>query len=220
MKHDRPEPSISSSPYTMLLKASASSFSFSTVQGVSPSPFQSFSSVSPSGLISSSSSSFLPTPSQRKGGEEFVVLAKAKESNSQLMTGVVFEPFEEMEKIQRTNQVCKEASEEERAHAGKLMKFQNTRGGKVVLQPIVQPQSEFYDEEKGDGLYERVPVCLAVMIYDLFFPATVGITRSVACGPSLEVSGAVLKLQWLAAFSVLRLCFPGLKMTAICFSLR
>ncbi|KAJ4972406.1 hypothetical protein NE237_005505 [Protea cynaroides] len=193
----------------MLLKASAaaSAFSLSTIQGVSRSPLQFSSSVSPSGLISSSPS-FLPTPSQRKGGEGFVVSAKSKESNSQLMTGVVFEPFKEMKRMsmeslvpvapqqslarQKYNDMCeaavneqinveynvsyvyhamyayfdrdnvalkglakffKESSEEERGHAEKLMEYQNKRGGRVVLQPIVPSQSEFYDEEKGDALY-------------------------------------------------------------------
>ncbi|XP_058729041.1 ferritin-3, chloroplastic-like [Vicia villosa] len=46
----------------------------------------------------------------------------------------------------------KESSEEEREHAEKLMKYQNLRGGRVVLHPIVSPPSEF-DHEKGDALY-------------------------------------------------------------------
>ncbi|KAI4353447.1 hypothetical protein L6164_002396 [Bauhinia variegata] len=47
----------------------------------------------------------------------------------------------------------KESSEEEREHAEKLMKFQNIRGGRVVLHPIVGPSSEFDHVEKGDALY-------------------------------------------------------------------
>ncbi|KAG4995422.1 hypothetical protein JHK86_032249 [Glycine max] len=46
-----------------------------------------------------------------------------------------------------------ESSEEEREHAEKLMEYQNKRGGKVKLQSIVMPLSEFDHEEKGDALY-------------------------------------------------------------------
>ncbi|KAL2317094.1 hypothetical protein Fmac_030970 [Flemingia macrophylla] len=47
----------------------------------------------------------------------------------------------------------KESSEEEREHAEKLMEYQNKRGGKVKLQSIVMPLSEFDHPEKGDALY-------------------------------------------------------------------
>uniref|UniRef100_A0A1D1Y526 Ferritin n=1 Tax=Anthurium amnicola TaxID=1678845 RepID=A0A1D1Y526_9ARAE len=47
----------------------------------------------------------------------------------------------------------KESSEEEREHAEKLMEYQNKRGGKVKLQSILMPPSEFGDTEKGDALY-------------------------------------------------------------------
>lgn len=47
----------------------------------------------------------------------------------------------------------KESSEEEREHAEKLIKYQNIRGGRVVLHPIVSPPSEFDHAEKGDALY-------------------------------------------------------------------
>ncbi|KAL9374418.1 hypothetical protein Peur_034038 [Populus x canadensis] len=47
----------------------------------------------------------------------------------------------------------KESSEEEREHAEKLMKYQNIRGGKVVLHSILKPVSEFEHVEKGDALY-------------------------------------------------------------------
>ncbi|KAL1307981.1 hypothetical protein HN51_049895 [Arachis hypogaea] len=47
----------------------------------------------------------------------------------------------------------KESSDEEREHAEKLMKYQNKRGGRVKLQPIVMPLSEFDHEEKGDALH-------------------------------------------------------------------
>ncbi|XP_043714532.1 ferritin-3, chloroplastic-like [Telopea speciosissima] len=192
----------------MLLRASASVFSLSNTQGASRSPLHSFSSsVSPSSL-NSSSASYLPTLTGRNGGEGFVVSASAKESNNRLVTGVVFEPFEEMRKASLLSLVpvaphqslarqmyadeCeaaineqinveynvsyvyhalyayfdrdnvalkglakffKESSEEERQHAEKLMEYQNKRGGRVKLQPIVSPQSEFYHEEKGDALY-------------------------------------------------------------------
>eukprot|EP00493_Phyllostaurus_siculus_P016533 UN16781 len=42
----------------------------------------------------------------------------------------------------------KKASEEEREHGEKLMKFQNQRGGRVVLQPIQKPEKD----EWGSGL--------------------------------------------------------------------
>ncbi|KAK3019517.1 hypothetical protein RJ639_003189 [Escallonia herrerae] len=47
----------------------------------------------------------------------------------------------------------KESSEEERDHAEKLMEYQNKRGGKVKLQSILMPASEFDHAEKGDALY-------------------------------------------------------------------
>ncbi|KAM0043069.1 putative ferroxidase [Helianthus debilis subsp. tardiflorus] len=47
----------------------------------------------------------------------------------------------------------KESSEEEREHAEKFMEYQNKRGGKVKLQSIIMPLSEFDHEEKGDALY-------------------------------------------------------------------
>ncbi|CAM6082411.1 unnamed protein product [Calypogeia fissa] len=47
----------------------------------------------------------------------------------------------------------KEASEEEREHAEKLMKYQNKRGGRVKLQSIILPPMEFVNSEKGDALY-------------------------------------------------------------------
>ncbi|XP_015897410.3 ferritin-3, chloroplastic [Ziziphus jujuba] len=46
-----------------------------------------------------------------------------------------------------------ESSEEEREHAEKLIKYQNIRGGKVKLHPLVCPQSEFEHAEKGDALF-------------------------------------------------------------------
>ncbi|KAE8712018.1 Ferritin-3 [Hibiscus syriacus] len=47
----------------------------------------------------------------------------------------------------------KECSLEEREHAEKLMEYQNKRGGKVKLQSILMPYSEFDHVEKGDALY-------------------------------------------------------------------
>ncbi|KAH7537606.1 hypothetical protein FEM48_Zijuj03G0110800 [Ziziphus jujuba var. spinosa] len=47
----------------------------------------------------------------------------------------------------------KESSEEERDHAEKLMEYQNKRGGKVKLQSILMPLSEFDHPEKGDALH-------------------------------------------------------------------
>ncbi|CAI8586342.1 unnamed protein product [Vicia faba] len=47
----------------------------------------------------------------------------------------------------------KESSEEERGHAEKLMEYQNKRGGRVKLQSIVTPLSEFDHADKGDALY-------------------------------------------------------------------
>ncbi|KAG2391175.1 hypothetical protein LR48_Vigan07g057400 [Vigna angularis] len=47
----------------------------------------------------------------------------------------------------------KESSEEEREHAEKLMEYQNKRGGKVKLQSIVMPLSEFDHADKGDALH-------------------------------------------------------------------
>ncbi|VAI30354.1 unnamed protein product [Triticum turgidum subsp. durum] len=47
----------------------------------------------------------------------------------------------------------KESSDEERGHAEKLMEYQNKRGGRVRLQSIVTPLTEFDHPEKGDALY-------------------------------------------------------------------
>ncbi|VAI16159.1 unnamed protein product [Triticum turgidum subsp. durum] len=47
----------------------------------------------------------------------------------------------------------KESSDEERGHAEKLMEYQNKRGGRVRLQSIVTPLTEFDHAEKGDALY-------------------------------------------------------------------
>ncbi|KAI3879722.1 hypothetical protein MKX03_028420 [Papaver bracteatum] len=47
----------------------------------------------------------------------------------------------------------KEDSVEEREHAELLMEYQNRRGGKVKLQSILMPLSEFDHPEKGDALH-------------------------------------------------------------------
>lgn len=141
----------------------------------------------------------------RNSGFQVLVCA-AKGSNNRPLTGVVFEPFEEVKKelmlvpaspqqslarqkyvdeceaaineqinveynvsyvyhamyayFDRDNvalkglaKFFKESSEEEREHAEKLMEYQNKRGGKVKLQSIVMPLSEFDHAEKGDALY-------------------------------------------------------------------
>ncbi|WJX34407.1 Dysferlin [Trifolium repens] len=51
------------------------------------------------------------------------------------------------------NRFFKDSSEEEREHAEKVMKYQNIRGGRVVLYPIVSSPSEFDHVETGDALY-------------------------------------------------------------------
>ncbi|XP_024995734.1 ferritin-4, chloroplastic-like [Cynara cardunculus var. scolymus] len=132
--------------------------------------------------------------------------AKGGASNNRPLTGVVFEPFEEVKKelnlvptvpqqslarqkyaddsesvineqinveynvsyvyhamyayFDRDNvalkglaKFFKESSEEEREHAEKFMEYQNKRGGKVKLQSIIMPLSEFDHAEKGDALY-------------------------------------------------------------------
>ncbi|KAI3705013.1 hypothetical protein L1987_75243 [Smallanthus sonchifolius] len=147
--------------------------------------------------------------------------AKGGSSNSRPITGVVFEPFEEVKKelslvptvpqqslarqkyvdeseaavneqinveynvsyvyhamyayFDRDNialkglaKFFKESSEEEREHAEKFMEYQvfdnlptslcgsyNKRGGKVKLQSILMPLSEFDHLEKGDAIYGK-----------------------------------------------------------------
>uniref|UniRef100_K3ZJZ0 Ferritin n=1 Tax=Setaria italica TaxID=4555 RepID=K3ZJZ0_SETIT len=58
----------------------------------------------------------------------------------------------------------KESSDEEREHAEKLMKYQNTRGGRVRLQSIVTPLTEFDHPEKGDALYGEMLAAYLVML--------------------------------------------------------
>ncbi|KHN31302.1 Ferritin-3, chloroplastic [Glycine soja] len=147
----------------------------------------------------------LPSSVRYSQGKHLVPCA-TKNSNNRPLTGVVFEPFEEVKKeldlvptvpqaslarqkytdeseatineqinveynvsyvyhamfayFDRDNvalkglaKFFKESSEEEREHAEKLMEYQNKRGGKVKLQSIVMPLTEFDHEEKGDALY-------------------------------------------------------------------
>jgi len=51
----------------------------------------------------------------------------------------------------------KDSSDEERGHAEKLMKYQNKRGGRIVLQPISKPERD----EWGTGL-EAMKTALAL----------------------------------------------------------
>lgn len=46
----------------------------------------------------------------------------------------------------------KAASEEEREHAELLMKYQNTRGGRVRLASMIQPEVDYNHSEKVRGL--------------------------------------------------------------------
>ncbi|CAL5363921.1 unnamed protein product [Camellia sinensis] len=173
----------------MLLRA-ASAFSLVNPHGDNLSPF---------------GSSVLGVSSKAKIGNGFLVCA-SKGSDNRPLTGVVFEPFEEVKKeltlvptlphssiarqkhsdecesaineqinveynvsyvyhamfayFDRDNIALKglakffeESSEEERDHAEKFMNYQNKRGGKVKLQSILMPLSEFDHDEKGDALY-------------------------------------------------------------------
>ncbi|CAL5407520.1 unnamed protein product [Camellia sinensis] len=190
---------LSLSLQTMLLRA-ASAFSLLNTHGDNPSPF-----MFPASSSSLNSAASVLGVSQSKSQNGFVVCA-AKGSNNSPLTGVVFDPFEEVKKelmlvpnvpqaslarqkysdeceasineqinveynvsyvyhamfayFDRDNVALKglakffeESSEEERDHAEKFMKYQNKRGGKVKLQSILMPLSEFDHAEKGDALY-------------------------------------------------------------------
>ncbi|KAJ6803574.1 ferritin-4, chloroplastic-like [Iris pallida] len=61
----------------------------------------------------------------------------------------------------------KESSEEEREHAETFMEYQNKRGGRVKLQSIIAPQSEYDHPEKGDALYAmELALSLEKLNYD------------------------------------------------------
>lgn len=56
---------------------------------------------------------------------------------------------------------------EERSHAQKLIDFQNSRGGRVKLHPLVSPESEFSHAQKGDALYSmELALSLEKLNYD------------------------------------------------------
>ncbi|KAB2087603.1 hypothetical protein ES319_A04G115400v1, partial [Gossypium barbadense] len=55
----------------------------------------------------------------------------------------------------RDNIALKGLAKEKREHAEKLMEYQNIRGGRVKLHPILLPLSEFEHAEKGDALYGK-----------------------------------------------------------------
>ncbi|CAL9754396.1 unnamed protein product [Musa acuminata subsp. burmannicoides] len=194
----------------MLLKASASLAFLSASSEASP-PH------SPAALLRrphpSFSASFVPFRSPRGMMRRASVVAAAAPSD-QAITGVVFQPVEEIQKElsvvptapglsiarQKYDDDCesaineqinveynnsyiyhalfayfdrdnvalkglakffKESSEEERVHAEKLMEYQNKRGGRVKLQLICRPPSEFDHPEKGDALYAmELALCL------------------------------------------------------------
>lgn len=194
----------------MLLKASASLAFLSASSEASP-PH------SPAALLRgphpSFSASFVPFRSPRGMTRRASVVAAAAPSD-QAITGVVFQPVEEIQKElsvvptapglsiarQKYDDDCesaineqinveynnsyiyhalfayfdrdnvalkglakffKESSEEERVHAEKLMEYQNKRGGRVKLQLICRPPSEFDHPEKGDALYAmELALCL------------------------------------------------------------
>ncbi|MED6198591.1 Ferritin-3, chloroplastic [Stylosanthes scabra] len=157
-------------------------------------------------LLPHFSVSTLTSSSSVKSGLAVTCAATKGGSNSKPLSGVVFEPFEEVKKeldlvptvpqaslarqkfldqceaaineqinveynvsyvyhamfayFDRDNvalrglaKFFKDSSAEEREHAEKLMEYQNKRGGRVALQSIVMPLSEFDHAEKGDALY-------------------------------------------------------------------
>ncbi|KAF2288474.1 hypothetical protein GH714_007814 [Hevea brasiliensis] len=151
---------------TMFLRA-VPAFSLSTRQGDAA--------FSPSNGLSSSS---LPVPTLLPRTRRNSLVVSAVEQSGLQLTGVVFQPFEEVKKeaflvpiapnvslarqfyedeceaaINEQIKFFKESSEEEREHAEKLMKYQNIRGGRVKLHSILMPLSEFDHSEKGDALY-------------------------------------------------------------------
>ncbi|KAG2335058.1 hypothetical protein Bca4012_016049 [Brassica carinata] len=166
-------------------------------------------SLLPHGVSSSSASPSVTSigfSRRNTGGRNVVVASSTVDTNNMPMTGVVFQPFEEVKKadlaipitshaslarqryadsseaaineqinveynvsyvyhsmyayFDRDNvalkglaKFFKESSDEEREHAEKFMEYQNKRGGRVKLHPIVSPVSDFEHAEKGDALY-------------------------------------------------------------------
>ncbi|RZC91861.1 hypothetical protein C5167_021574 [Papaver somniferum] len=153
-----------------------------------------------------SSSSSVSFSSQRRTDGFVMSVSKNESNNRSPVTGVVFEPFEEVKKelqlvpdlpqqsiarhkftddceaaineqinveynvsyvyhalyayFDRDNvalkgfaKFFKEASVEEREHAELLMEYQNRRGGKIKLQALVMPMTEYDHLEKGEALY-------------------------------------------------------------------
>uniref|UniRef100_A0A0E0J5U6 Ferritin n=1 Tax=Oryza nivara TaxID=4536 RepID=A0A0E0J5U6_ORYNI len=123
---------------------------------------------------STPASVWLPVPR----GAGAVAVCRAAGKGKEVLSGVVFQPFEELKgelslvpqakdqslarqkfvdeceaAINEQIKFFKESSDEERDHAEKLMKYQNMRGGRVRLQSIVTPLTEFDHPEKGDALY-------------------------------------------------------------------
>lgn len=187
----------------MLLRGSPAFSLLANYGGGDAHSLSSANSVSNSLSFSPSSLRLSPAKNPNNG---LSVTAALQESNSRPLTGVIFEPFEEVKKelsmvptvpqaslarqkyadeceaaineqinveynvsyayhamfayFDRDNvalkglaKFFKESSEEEREHAEKLMEYQNKRGGKVKLQSILMPLSEFDHEEKGDALH-------------------------------------------------------------------
>ncbi|KAK2431018.1 Ferritin-4, chloroplastic [Trifolium repens] len=157
-------------------------------------------------LFNSENARLVPFLNRGSKLDRIAVSATKGSSNNRVLTGVLFEPFEEVKKeldlvpivpqdslarhkfnvesesaineqinveynvsyvyhamyayFDRDNvalrglaKFFKESSEEERGHAEKLMEYQNKRGGKVKLQSIVMPLSEFDHADKGDALH-------------------------------------------------------------------
>ncbi|XP_059456647.1 ferritin-2, chloroplastic-like [Corylus avellana] len=193
----------------MLLKAAPAFSLLNPPRGKTLGPLFSVSSpsscsVSPLNSSASLASSLRFSSAKKDSGS--AICSASKGANNKPLTGVVFEPFEEVKKeldlvptvpqvslarqkysddveaavneqinieynvsyvyhamfayFDRDNvalrglaRFFKESSEEERGHAEKLMEYQNKRGGRVKLQSILMPLSEFDHEEKGDALY-------------------------------------------------------------------
>ncbi|PPR82759.1 hypothetical protein GOBAR_AA37955 [Gossypium barbadense] len=155
----------------MLLKV-APAFSLVNSQ-VEPQSLPLFSSV-PS---AQSASSFLRLSSPSNGVGSAVVFA-SKGSENKPLTGVAFEPFEEVKKElnlvptlpqvslarQKFSEECEaainqqikffnELSLRDRGQVEKLMRYQNKRGGRVQLLEISLPLSEFDHGVKGHALH-------------------------------------------------------------------
>ncbi|XP_017638797.1 ferritin-2, chloroplastic-like isoform X2 [Gossypium arboreum] len=124
-----------------------------------------------------SASSFLRLSSPSNGVGSAVVFA-SKGSENKPLTGVVFEPFEEVKKElnlvptlpqvslarQKFSEECEaainqqikffnELSLRDRGQVEKLMRYQNKRGGRVQLLEISLPLSEFDHGVKGHALH-------------------------------------------------------------------